>query len=480
MIQKPRAVFVGPDIVAQAFADNQFVDWDFVAFTPGVNELYEGVSLYQSNLEQGIDPSTLPAHQAGISTDIEAIVLSGNLFDPSGNSVLVEDLICTYGPYVYMGILEYGVTKEQLDERVQHYLDTRLPDQEFNDLNYYLISRDNPIVDFETTMRRFIEHGSPSAKDTIDVLTGAVAESHEEVAVEEELDLDPFAGEGENPYIGKIVAVTSSKGGVGKSTTSMATAAYLGLASNEAYARGDLDRPLKICVVDMDVYDGQVSFLVNESAPTIPKMWDDWKDNGRVMSEEIVRKNSIAIESLGATVILASKRPSTHRGIGIDFYLELLSRLRRMYDYIVLDTSVQYLEEALSEIVYPQADRIIFVSEPVVTSVYSMTRWIRYVSDSRERNGLGISKSRVGIVVNKYLGKVAYEMSNLTPEKIQEAAQGVKIVSVIPSSPSGINSAANNAAMERVLDLPGIRNSVAHIANFITEPDGVIIPPRPE
>jgi Mrp family chromosome partitioning ATPase len=68
--------------------------------------------------------------------------------------------------------------------------------------------------------------------------------------------------------LGQVIAVTSSKGGSGKSTVSITLATYLAHSSINSVKEGLLDsngqpvkKPLKVLLLDLDVRDGQVGFF---------------------------------------------------------------------------------------------------------------------------------------------------------------------------------------------------------------------------
>src|SRR5690606_3425110 len=119
-------------------------------------------------------------------------------------------------------------------------------------------------------------------------------------------------------------------------------------------------------------------------------------------------------------LLLAPKRPRNSDDTPPDFYIELLQHLRKKYDYVFLDTSVNYLDPLLEKVAYPVADQIVFVTDIVVNSVFSMTRWIQEVTKPRAQGGMGINPNKIGIVVNKALADV-----NMSSEKIERSALGL-------------------------------------------------------
>src|SRR5699024_6558984 len=131
--------------------------------------------------------------------------------------------------------------------------------------------------------------------------------------------------------------------------------------------------------------------------------------------------------AMGIDVLLASKRPKHTFSIDPEFYRRLFAKLRKEYDYIILDTSLNYLDPLLAQVCYPIADRIIYVTEPVITSAWSMTRWILEVTNPTRRNGLDIPKTNIGIVISKFPKQDPGASHSFGPERINRSPQGIPI-----------------------------------------------------
>lgn len=431
-----------------------------------------------SELNRGIRNET-------ISNEVEALIVLDNTFDPDGHDTTFENMICEYAPYIWVGILNFNPDRQ--DQMIERINETN-ENLEGKELNYFFIEPDEDIlVRIDQSLEKFVQEAGPDAQDTVKILTGEEtyeeqrarleAEFEEDEPTEPEFEKGPLVSdsqeeeERETDKLGRIISVTSSKGGVGKSTVSMTLATFLGKQSKEAYTNGKVDRPLKVLLIDMDVYDAQVSFLAGLTNPTIVNIFSEYESN-RGFNRKIIHDNILHADHLDIDVILASKRPETHRNITDEFYKELLTRLRKDYDYIILDTSVSYLESTLSKVCYPMSDKIVYVTEPVVTSIYSMTRWIRKITSPLQRDGLGIDSKKIVIALNKFLGKSSIYDGNFSQEEIRKAALGVEICTVIPSVPSGVNHSANMQRMDYALKLPGIFISIQRIARLLTHEAG--------
>ena len=209
-------------------------------------------------------------------------------------------------------------------------------------------------------------------------------------------------------------AVTSSKGGSGKSTVSLLLASTIARASTEA------GKPLSVCVVDFDVRDGQVASLIGKFMPTalnirVQPVWD----------EERIRRNMVSAEGLSVDTLLAPIRPRTADTVGPEFYQTIVRSLQRFYDVVIIDTSVQYLEPLIADVALVESDAVLFVTTLArpLSGNGSRAAWISPLNES----GLGIAP-KMGIVVNQSVANVGMER-----DQVQAAVWGA-VVEVIRDS----------------------------------------------
>ena len=170
------------------------------------------------------------------------------------------------------------------------------------------------------------------------------------------------------------ITVTSSKGGSGKSTASIL------LAGSIARASADAGRPLSVCLIDLDTRDGQVASLIGKFMPTalnirVQPVWD----------EERIRRNLVHADGLDIDTLLAPIRPRTADTVGPDFYRTIVRSLQRMFDVVIMDTSVQYLEPLIGEVALGEADEILFVTTLASTAVQGMARALREITAPSRR-----------------------------------------------------------------------------------------------
>lgn len=244
------------------------------------------------------------------------------------------------------------------------------------------------------------------------------------------------------------ITVTSSKGGSGKSTASILLAASIARASREA------GKPLSVCLIDLDTRDGQVASLIGTFMPTalnirVQPVWD----------EERIRRNVVHADGLDIDTILAPIRPRTADTVGPEFYQVIVRSLQRMFDVVVMDTSVQYLDPLISDVALREADEILFVTTLASTAVQGMARALREITAPVDESGLGVPREKIGIIVNQSVANVGMER-----EQVLAAGLGVPVVGVIPLATKDVLTATNLNRMHELLDHPLVGPAYVQLA----------------
>lgn len=270
---------------------------------------------------------------------------------------------------------------------------------------------------------------------------------------------------------GMVIASTSSKGGSGKSTVGLCTASMIFHASRLAYEAGESDRPLDVVIVDMDTRDGQIGFLIGESTPTVLNII-----TSQDFSRNNIRQNIVYNERLGISALLAPKRARTADYATPDFYRDVISKLRTMFDIVILDTSVNYVDELIYDVVLPMSDAVLFVTDMSRGAVFGMTRWISEVTLPIEDGGsAAISKDKIGIVVNKSMGNVGFDQGQLV-----EAASQVPLIASIPMDSAAVLASTNNNRLDDiVLKHPVISPAYFALASQIIQNSVPLVQPTP-
>lgn len=438
-IIRPKAIYVGVEQVYEALVAMKD-DWDFAPCVPDIGTFWD-------RLESG-----------ELDRQSQVILILDSFFDERGADTQFETLIAVLAPYALVGIINY---RPEVREAITERIEAEAYAQGIGETpNYYWIDPSKPEVTIDTAVARFATE--TTLLEVAAVLTGRAVvqdDAPDAAPVERTSDYAPSVvddDDDDNQFLGQVVAVTSSKGGSGKSTVAITLATYLAHASVNSVREGLEERPLKVVILDLDVRDGQLGFFTNNSKPTVINI----RMEG--VSKESIERTVIHSARLKCDLLLAPKRPRNADETPSEFYAELVQQLRKMYDYVILDTSVNYLDPLLEQVAYPLADQIVFVTDIVINSVFSMTRWIQEVTKPKDQMGMGISKKKIGIVVNKSLGGVS-----MPGDRIYQSALGIPIITPIPSNPRIMASAANTQQMDLLIQHNDIRTAIRRLAKAL-------------
>jgi cellulose biosynthesis protein BcsQ len=245
------------------------------------------------------------------------------------------------------------------------------------------------------------------------------------------------------PIPGQVtLAVTSSKGGSGKSTTAMLVAATIAHGSRKAFEAGLIPRPLKVALMDMDTRDGQVASMIGQYMPTainirVEPRWD----------EATILRNLVYAGRLEIDCLLAPVRPRSADDVGPEFYRHVLRTLQCTHDVVVMDTSVNYLDSLISTVCLPEATAIMFVTTLVATAVQGMARALNEITGDVESDGMGIPAEKIGVVVNQAMRNVGMDKG-----QVLEAALGVPIIGQVPMASQDVHLATNHNRMHMLME----------------------------
>lgn len=429
--------FVGAKEIHEAF---QSMDdsWDMQIPLESVTDLEE---------ELAADPS-----YAKISPNTSLIIFFSREYRK--NPEKFAQLAAYTAPYSVVCILIPNSDRNEEHEIRAHIMEHQkmfaesVDNPDYNErVPFFFVSYENPQAEIYESIYQFTRSDAISDDVKRDVATmlpeGQVPEI--DVILEEDDDEEEIIiPEKEPGDTSKVITVTSSKGGSGKSTVAMLIAAYIKKSSDQAAASGQISEPLKVCVVDLDVRDGQLGFLNGSLKPTVIDILAEGEPN-----VTNVKKGIFHNQRTGVDFVFAAKRPRSSREIPTSFYVQLITTLRVLYDVVVLDTSVNYLDPLLEKVAYPMSDEIVLVTDFSISSIFGMSRWISETTESSVDAGDmdPIPKSKVKVVLNKSLKDV-----NMEIDRIEKSAKGVPVIAAYPSSPSLVTFCSNTCATEQILN----------------------------
>lgn len=252
--------------------------------------------------------------------------------------------------------------------------------------------------------------------------------------------------EGKITKDGRVVAIFSSKGGVGKSTLSVNLAVALAKATRQPVA-----------LVDLDVQFGDVAAMVGE-APLVTIF--DLVRGTRHVDPELVRR---ALKRITNNVYLlaAPNNPEEAEEIQADHVVQILQLLRETHAYVVVDTAPGYTD--INVAAFDFADLILSVCTPDVVTLRTIGQALRVFLD-----GFHYKPEKVRLVLNRAGSKtgvenldvsrvldypVRYELPSDGAHPARAANEGKPLILRYPESP--LSRAIQQMAVDLVQETEG-------------------------
>ncbi len=178
---------------------------------------------------------------------------------------------------------------------------------------------------------------------------------------------------------GRVITFFSSKGGVGKSVLALNTAIML-----------SKNKQKKILLLDMDLQFGDLALLVNKySHKTILDIVDD----GQVSTYENMKPYLYAYSD-NLDMLFAPGKPESAEYITKETIAEMIKRLKKEYDMILVDTGVNYNDTTLH--LLDHAEKILFISTMEIVALKNTKLGMRIMQS------LGYDTNKVKLVINKF------------------------------------------------------------------------------
>jgi len=191
---------------------------------------------------------------------------------------------------------------------------------------------------------------------------------------------------------GKVIAVYSPKGGVGTTT----------LAINLAIALQNSDTTVGL--LDGDMQYGDVGLLLNEMT-TLSIL--DLVTRIYELDTHVVEDVMVLHKSSGMHFLTAPPRPELAEKVEGEHITIILDLMRRIFDYVVINTSVFINEPCLAAL--EGADMVVLLATQEIASIRNIHAFVNIWGN------LGKTKDHLILVLNRYVKK-----RNITPERISE------------------------------------------------------------
>ena len=228
----------------------------------------------------------------------------------------------------------------------------------------------------------------------------------------------PTDGQGAVPRApGEVIVLFSGKGGVGK--TLLATNLAVALAT-ETKAR--------VALVDLDLQFGDVGVMLNlDHSRSIT----DVVDAGEGLDADILNE-ILATGPGGVRVLLAPISPELADLISTEHVRQVMTELRRVYDYVVIDTPCHLAEHNLE--VIEMAQRILVMTTLTIPSIKDAKLSLKVLSS------LNIDPANILLVVNRSDGH-----SDFNRESIEQNLAH-PVAAQLPHDPRSLGEAVTRGA----------------------------------
>jgi pilus assembly protein CpaE len=203
--------------------------------------------------------------------------------------------------------------------------------------------------------------------------------------------------------LGKVIVIYSPKGGTGRTT----------IATNLAIAMHGDDN--KVALVDGNLQFGDIAVFLNEQGKNTVL---DLAPRVEELDPDIVREVMVTHRASGVDILASPPRPEMADKVSGEQFSKVLTYLRRMYSFIIVDTASQLTEVVQSAL--DIADLILLVTTQDIPSIKNCNLFLSLADAS------GIRRERIQFVMNRYDKRIS-----ITPERVKESLRQ-DVVMVIP------------------------------------------------
>ncbi len=224
----------------------------------------------------------------------------------------------------------------------------------------------------------------------------------------------PSTVDTENPSRGRIICITSGKGGVGKTT------------SAASFAFGLAEKGHKTCVVDFDIGLRNLDIHLGMERRVIFDLVNVLLDECTLSQALIKDKRN------GNLVMLAASQTRDKECLTVEGVEKVLAGLTDIYDFVVLDSPAG-IESGARHAMY-FADDAIIVTNPELSSCRDADKMVGFISSRSRRSEIGdVLPVSQTLLITRYDPVRAEAQESLSIADMEELL-GLPVVGVIPES----------------------------------------------
>lgn len=426
-----KVIIVAPKVVSDFLAE-EYVDWDTQAHCETIADMWDG-------LNSGV-----------LSEDTEIVLIADILYNDDPNAFI--EAVAMFAPEALVMILSYTNEDEIIRARIEEFVQDR---DDLTQAPFHFIRQEVALPEIEEKIYQYDHKAEIEAR------------TREELSKSAPIKIDT-SERVDTSRNGLVITVTSPKGGSGKSSVALLTATELAKASQKAYEAGLAERPLDVVIVDLDTFDGQLGFVIGQMRPTALNVATSSTPN----DPATIKSNLVYNERMGIHALLAPVRGKTATYTTPSFYRRTIRTLKTMFDVVILDTSVQYLDDLIKTVALPEADAILLVTTLDIKSVKGLARWMNVAIEPVSEGGHGIDIHKVGVVVNGSVHGVG-----MGSQELVSAALGAPLLVAIPLDTLAVQAAGNANRLEDIIFHPTIGPAYFKLANRVVKPRGIKLLP---
>jgi pilus assembly protein CpaE len=242
---------------------------------------------------------------------------------------------------------------------------------------------------------------------------------------------------------GRVIFVYSPKGGTGRTTVAVNLA--IALRTGEE---------TKVAVVDGNLRYGDVAVFLSEQVKTTVY---DLAPNADDLDDDFVRSVMVSNRASGVDVLAAPPRPEMADQITGEQFSKMLSYLKRIYTYIIVDTTSELTVAVQGAM--EVADLIVLITTQDIPAIKN-TNLFLVLADA-----LGIRRDNILFVMNKFDKQI-----KIMPERIGQTLRQ-EVVSVIPFDYKIVTDSVNRGVpfmLDSGKSQP-IGKSISQLADLVRE-----------